>query len=280
RRSSTGSSRSTGIGRARSSPGSTARSSCSVRATPGRPRRSSLTGSRGRRSGRSSAAPTPRSALRSWRQACRLARGTRSPRPSARDCARWRRWAWPRPRPRRASPPSRRGWSRTRAYAADGESRRRYPKCPVAEGTVGTFAEAHGATGRADAARPALGRCLTSPDADMKLGRAWLLLARARAAARDRVGALDAYARAAKEGRGPEWGKPETLAYARLLAEDKRASEARGILSEFLRRADGADAADAAYALGETYQGEGDFPAAVECFMTAAYVAPESAPGR
>ncbi|HXL45923.1 MAG TPA: hypothetical protein VN977_04905, partial [Candidatus Binatia bacterium] len=28
------------------------------------------------------------------------------------------------------------------------------------------------------------------------------------------------------------------------------------------------------------YQGEGDYPAAVEYFMTAAYVAPESAPGR
>src|SRR5439155_1358117 len=38
--------------------------------------------------------------------------------------------------------------------------------------------------------------------------------------------------------------------------------------------------ADAAYALGETYQGEGDFPAAAEYFMTAAYVAPESAAGR
>src|SRR5204862_460726 len=96
--------------------------------------------------------------------------------------------------------------------------------------------------GRADAARQAVERFLTSPPADMKLGRAWLLLARARAAARDRVGALDAYARAAKEGRGSEWGKPETLAYARLLAEDKRASEARGILLEFLRRAVSADA--------------------------------------
>ena len=166
------------------------------------------------------------------------------------------------------------------AYEAYGELRQRYPKSPFADAAVVTLAEAQLETGRADAARQALERFLTSPPADMKLGRAWLLLARARATARDRVGALDAYARAAKEGRGPEWGKPETLAYARLLAEDKRASEARGILSEFLRRADGADAADAAYALGETYQGEGDFPAAVEYFMTAAYVAPESAPGR
>src|SRR5438094_2922141 len=125
-----------------------------------------------------------------------------------------------------------------------------------------------------------LEKFVTSAPADAKLGRAWLLLARARAATRDRTGAIDAYARAAKDGRVREWSKTEILSYARLLAEDKRAGEARAVLSEFLRRADGADAADAAYALGETYQGEGDYPAAAEYFMTAAYVAPESAPGR
>src|SRR5207245_559582 len=83
-----------------------------------------------------------------------------------------------------------------------------------------------------------------------------------------------------RRGHVPEWGKTAIFSYARLLAEDTRWGEARAILTDFLRRADGADAADAAYALGETYQGEGDFPAAAEYFMTAAYVAPESAAGR
>ncbi|HYY06227.1 MAG TPA: tetratricopeptide repeat protein, partial [Candidatus Limnocylindria bacterium] len=165
-------------------------------------------------------------------------------------------------------------------YEAYGELRQRYPKSPFADAAVVALAEAQLETGRTDAARQALEKLVTSAPADAKLGRAWLLLARARAATRDRAGAIDAYARAAKEGRVPEWGKREILNYARLLAEDKRPGEARAILSEFLRRADAADAADAAYALGETYRSEGDFPAAVEYFMTAAYVAPESAPGR
>ena len=160
------------------------------------------------------------------------------------------------------------------------ELRSRYPKSPFADAAIVTLAEAQVETGRVDVARRDLEKFVTSAPADAKLGRAWLLLARARAATRDRTGAIDAYARAAKDGRVREWSKTEILSYARLLAEDKRAGEARAVLSEFLRRADGADAADAAYALGETYQGEGDYPAAVEYFMTAAYVAPESAPGR
>jgi len=160
------------------------------------------------------------------------------------------------------------------------ELRSRYPKSPFADAAIVTLAEAQVETGRVDVARRELEKFVTSAPADAKLGRAWLLLARARAATRDRTGAIDAYARAAKDGRVREWSKTEILSYARLLAEDKRAGEARAVLSEFLRRADGADAADAAYALGETYQGEGDYPAAVEYFMTAAYVAPESAPGR
>jgi len=135
-------------------------------------------------------------------------------------------------------------------------------------------------TGRAGVARQELEKLVASAPADAKLTRAWLLLARTRGLTGDRTGALQAYARAALDGHVPEWGKTAIFSYARLLAEDTRWGEARAILADFLRRADGADAADAAYALGETYQGEGDFPAAAEYFMTAAYVAPESAAGR
>ena len=166
------------------------------------------------------------------------------------------------------------------AYAAYGELRQRYPRSPFAEAAVLTLAEAQVETGRADVARRELEKVVASSPADAKLTRVWLALARARVAVGDRTAALEAYARAAKDGHGPEWGKPAIFTHARLLAEDKRWGEARAVLTELLRRAAGADAADAAYALGETCQGEGDFAAAAEYFMTAAYVDPQSATGR
>src|SRR5207249_1435642 len=165
-------------------------------------------------------------------------------------------------------------------YEAYSELRRRYPQSPFAEAARLTLADAQVETGRAGVARQELEKLVASAPADAKLTRAWLLLARTRGLTGDRTGALQAYARAALDGHVPEWGKTAIFSYARLLAEDTRWGEARAILTDFLRRADGADAADAAYALGETYQGEGDFPAAAEYFMTAAYVAPESAAGR
>lgn len=165
-------------------------------------------------------------------------------------------------------------------YEAYSELRRRYPRSPFVEAALLTLAEAQVETGRADVARQELEKLVASASADAKLTRAWLLLARTRGVTGDRTGTLQAYARAAMGGRLSEWSKTAIFSYARLLAQDTRWGEARAILTEFLRRADGADAADAAYALGETYQGEGDFPAAAEYFMTAAYVAPESAAGR
>src|SRR3989441_557223 len=119
------------------------------------------------------------------------------------------------------------------------ELRSRYPKSPFADAAIVTLAEAQVETGRVDVARRELEKFVTSAPADAKLGRAGLLLAPARAATRDRTGAIDAYARAAKDGRVREWSKTEILSYARLLAEDKRAGEARAVLSELLRRADG-----------------------------------------
>jgi TolA-binding protein len=166
------------------------------------------------------------------------------------------------------------------AYAAYGELRQRYPRSPFAEAAFLTLAEAQVQTGRADVARRDLEKAVASAPADAKLTRVWLALARARGAVGDRAAALEAYTRAAKDGHGPEWDKTAIFTHARLLAEDKRWKEARAILTAFLRHAAGADAADAAYALGEAYQGEGDFPAATEYFMTAAYVDPQSTSGR
>jgi tetratricopeptide (TPR) repeat protein len=70
------------------------------------------------------------------------------------------------------------------------------------------------------------------------------------------------------------------LAHARLLAAERRWDEARGVLERLLRSAEGANAAETALALGETWDAQGDHLSAAEYFMTAAYLAPESPAGR
>ena len=70
------------------------------------------------------------------------------------------------------------------------------------------------------------------------------------------------------------------LGYARLLTHGKRYSEARSLLEPFVKAAPAPLAAEGALALGEALQGQGDVAAAIEYFMTAAYVAPESTAGR
>jgi len=61
---------------------------------------------------------------------------------------------------------------------------------------------------------------------------------------------------------------------------DKKWAEARTLLQSLILDRDTGVAAEAAQAIGETYRGEGDAPAAAEYFMTAAYAAPETPVGR
>jgi dihydrofolate reductase len=102
----------------------------------------------------------------------------------------------------------------------------------------------------------------------------------AREAAGDRAGALEAYGRGPRDISAPGWTREVQLAHARLLVQDKRWDAARPILQRLLKSSEGPAAAEAAYAIGETYTGEGDALAAVEYYLSAAYVAPDSAPGR
>lgn len=166
------------------------------------------------------------------------------------------------------------------AYEAYAELRQRFPKSPFVEPSRFAFAEAQIETGRAAGGRQELEKLLASAPADAKLTRAWLMLARAREAAGDRAGALEAYARAAKDGRGPEWSTAAVLANARLLVQDKRWGAARQILGDLLKSPEAATVAEGAFGIGEAYQGEGDHLAAAEYYMTAAYVAAESPAGR
>jgi TolA-binding protein len=157
---------------------------------------------------------------------------------------------------------------------------RRYPKSPFVEPARVSMAEAQVEVGRFEAARPALEQFVATSPNDPRAPRAWVALARAREASGDRAGALDAYARGVRDG-GASTLRPEgALGYARLLAQENRWSEARGVVASLIRSDDKAVVASAAGVIGETYQGEGNNLAAAEYFMTAAYAAPASPAGQ
>ena len=158
--------------------------------------------------------------------------------------------------------------------------RERYPKHPLAEAAWLRLAEAQIETGRASDARPALEQFVATSPTGPDATRAWLALARAREATGDRAGALDAYAHGPRDTTAAGWTPEALLGHARLLSQEKRWDAARPILERVLRSSEAATAADAAYALGETYTGEGDALAAVEYYLSAAYMAPETNAGR
>ena len=101
-----------------------------------------------------------------------------------------------------------------------------------------------------------------------------------RSPTRRAVRALEAYGRGPRDVSAPGWTPEALFGHARLLVQDKRWDAARPILERLLKSSEAATAAEAAYALGETYNGEGDALAAVEYYLSAAYVAPDTETGR
>jgi len=158
--------------------------------------------------------------------------------------------------------------------------RERYPQNALAQAAWLRLAEAQVATGRPAEARPALEQFVATSPNSADAPRAWLALARAREAAGDRAGALEAYGRGPRDVSAPGWTPEALFGHARLLVQDKRWDAARPILERLLKSSEPARAAEAAYALGETYNGEGDALAAVEYYLSAAYVAPDTETGR
>jgi tetratricopeptide (TPR) repeat protein len=163
------------------------------------------------------------------------------------------------------------------AYEADTLLRQRYPQSPFTAGAGVRVAEALFETGRATEARQEMEKAIVGAPNDP---RATMLLARVREATGDRPGALDAYSRAARQGAGPEWSTPALFGHARLLTQEKRWDQARGVLEKLLKSDEITVASEAARAIGDTYTGEGDALAAAEYYLTAAYVAPASPHGR
>jgi TolA-binding protein len=167
------------------------------------------------------------------------------------------------------------------AYESTILLRQRFPQSPLADDAALRLAEAQLETGRAADARRGLEQFVASSPTDPRAGRAWIALARAREQSGDRSGALEAYAKAPRDPNGPEWSRQALFSHARLLLQDKRYEQARGVLDRVLKSsADNAVVVDAAQAMGEAYSGDGDHLAAAEYYLTAAYVAPDTPAGR
>ena len=166
------------------------------------------------------------------------------------------------------------------AYESTMLLRQRYPQSPLADGAALRLAEAQLETGRPADARRSLEQFVASSPNDPRAGRAWIALARAREQSGDRGGALEAYSKAPRDINGPEWSGQALFSHARLLLQDKRYGQARGVLDRLLKSQDTAVVVDAAQAMGEAYAGEGDLLAAAEYYLTAAYVAPDTPAGR
>ena len=165
-------------------------------------------------------------------------------------------------------------------YEAYALLRQQYPTSPFADDGSVRFAQAAVQTGKPDVARIEMERFVAAFPADSRMPQALLILARAREQTGDRVGALDAYGRAARESSGAEWTADTRLAHARLLAQEKRWQPARAAFERLIKSPDTAVALEAASGIADAYAGEGDHLAAAEYYMTAAYVGPDTPFGR
>jgi len=158
--------------------------------------------------------------------------------------------------------------------------RQKYPASPFVADSRVAFGEAQLETGRADDGRRTLEQYFATSPSDPRATQARITLGRAREVTGDRPGALAAYTEAARSIPPSQWTKDTVLGYARLLTQAKRYDEAKGLLEPFVKAAPAPVAAEGALLLGEAFQGQGDDASAIEYFMTAAYVAPESTAGR
>ena len=158
--------------------------------------------------------------------------------------------------------------------------RQRYPQSPFVEDSRLLLAQSQVETGRAGEAQKALDDFVAAAPNDARAPQLLIALARAREAAGDRAGALDAFDRAARLVPATAWTPDARLAHGRLLAAEKRWPDARASLEPVLRQADPGLAAQAALAIGATFAGAGDQLQAAEYYLSAAYLAPDAPAGR
>jgi TolA-binding protein len=156
----------------------------------------------------------------------------------------------------------------------------RYPDHPALEAGTLDHAEALIRTGAAAEAQPRLQAFVDRRTGDPRLPRALLLLAQAYEAGGQKDRALDIYARIRQDY--PDAAGTQTAAFAqgRLLQSEGKWDAARPLLQKALDADDTATAAEAAFRLGEGYRAAGQHADAVQAYMTAAYMAPDSALAR
>jgi TolA-binding protein len=111
---------------------------------------------------------------------------------------------------------------------------------------------------------------------DPQMPEALLLLAQAQEASGDRAAALDLYTRLDRAYPENKQRGTAMLGMARLLQADGKWDEASGLFKRVLDQDDARLVIEAAYRLGEGLRAAGQNEDAVEAYMTAAYLVPDS----
>jgi TolA-binding protein len=156
----------------------------------------------------------------------------------------------------------------------------RYPASRGNQAHQLDFAEALLRTGAPHEARQRLQGFVTAGGREAEMPRALALLAQSQEAAGDRAAAVDTYARLRREHPKARGAESAVLAQARLLERGGKGDEARPLFESALASADLELQTEAAYRLGESFRAAGQHERAVEYYMTAAYLAADSAWGR
>jgi TolA-binding protein len=150
----------------------------------------------------------------------------------------------------------------------------RYPDSPIARNGRVEFGEALYRTGAPGEARRVLEKATDAVGTEG--ARALLLLGDLHAMSGDEPGALAAYDRLLRDHPRHPRSARSLLTHARLLQQSGQGAQARQVLQKAVAVGEGEDAAEAAYRLGQVLRAEGYTTAAVEWYMTAAYVAEAS----
>jgi len=129
-------------------------------------------------------------------------------------------------------------------------------------------------------ARKLLEKAATTLSTDPRLPQTLFLLAQSREATGDRAGAIQAYDRVTRGSPPSDLALLARLGQGRLLQQEGQWEKSRPLLEAVLAGSDQAASVEAAYHLGEGYRARGDHEAAIEAFMSAAYIAPASPWGR
>jgi tetratricopeptide (TPR) repeat protein len=150
----------------------------------------------------------------------------------------------------------------------------RYPAYKTGREARLAHAEALYRTGAPAEAQARLQKIIDASPTDPELPRALILLGRTHEARGDRAAALDVYKRVEREYLAFQGAA--LLGNGRVLLLQGNWEEARLPLERALWAGDAAVAVEAAYRLGEGLRAAGSHQEAVELYMTAAYVAPDT----